>query len=191
MDAPRSVVLVEGISDKRAVEAFAVRHGRDLEADGIAIVAMGGAQAIGRFVHTFGPHGLDVGLAGLCDANEERYFRRALERSGLGSDLTREDMEALGFYVCVDDLEDELTRAVGVARVEQVIEAEGEAAAFRTFQKQPEKRGLTLEQQLHAFMWNRKLRYASLLVEALDLARAPRPLDRMLAHVESQLQGSG
>jgi hypothetical protein len=29
----------------------------------------------------------------------------------------------------------------------------------------------------------RKIRYARLLVEALDLARVPRPLDRVLAHV--------
>jgi len=29
----------------------------------------------------------------------------------------------------------------------------------------------------------RKIRYASLLVEALDLARVPRPLDGVLAHV--------
>ena len=38
---------------------------------------MGGAQAIGRFVEHFGPQGLDVKLAGLCDAAEERFFQRA------------------------------------------------------------------------------------------------------------------
>jgi hypothetical protein len=32
-------------------------------------------------------------------------------------------------------------------------------------------------------MWNRKQRYAVLLVEALDLAHVPRPLDRVLAHM--------
>jgi hypothetical protein len=31
-------------------------------------------------------------------------------------------------------------------------------------------------------MWNRKQRYAALLVDALDLERVPRPLDRVLAH---------
>jgi hypothetical protein len=30
---------------------------------------------------------------------------------------------------------------------------------------------------------SRKIRYARLLVEALDLARVPRPLDRVLTHV--------
>ena len=32
-------------------------------------------------------------------------------------------------------------------------------------------------------MWNRKQRYAVVLVEALDLAAVPRPLDRLLTHV--------
>jgi hypothetical protein len=32
-------------------------------------------------------------------------------------------------------------------------------------------------------MWNRKIRYAPLLVGALDLTRVPRPLDRVLLHV--------
>ncbi len=82
-------------------------------------------------------------------------------------------MEALGFYVCEADLEDELIRSLGAGAVEQVIESEGEWGSFRTFQKQLEKRGLAYEEQLHGFMWNRKIRYARLLVEALDLARVP------------------
>jgi len=40
-----------------------------------------------------------------------------------------------------------------------------------------------LDEQLYGFMWNRKQRYAVVLVEALDLDRVPRPLDRVLAHV--------
>ncbi|HEY7707429.1 MAG TPA: TOPRIM nucleotidyl transferase/hydrolase domain-containing protein [Gaiellaceae bacterium] len=180
MDA---VVLVEGLSDQRAVEALAGRRGRDLAAEGVSVVPMGGAQAIGRYLDRFGPDGLNVRLAGLCDAGEEPDFRRGLERAGLGSDLTREDMERLGFYVCVEDLEDELVRAVGPEDVEQVIAAEGELRAFRTFQRQLAKRDLPYEEQLWRFMWNRKQRYATLLVEAVDLARVPRPLDRVLAHV--------
>ena len=80
---PQAVVLVEGISDQCALEALAERHGRDLEAEGISVVPIGGAQSIGRFLHRFGPHGLDVKLAGLCDAGEEGDFRRGLERAGL------------------------------------------------------------------------------------------------------------
>jgi hypothetical protein len=180
-----ATVLVEGISDQVALEALAARRGRNLDAEGIAIVPMGGAHKIASFLDRFGPQGMDVRLAGLCDAAEEGDFRRALERAGLGSNLTRADMERLGFYVCVANLEEELTRSLGAAAVEQVIDAQGELGSFRTFQKQPAKRGQTHEVQLWQFMWNRKIRYATLLVDALDLTRVPRPLDRVLAHVSA------
>jgi hypothetical protein len=179
----RAVVLVEGVSDQRALEALAERRGRNLDAERISVVPMGGAQAIGSFLDTFGPRGLDVKLAGLCDVAEEGHFRRGLERAGLGSDLMRGDMERLGFYVCVEDLEDELIRALDGDSVEQLIDAQGELGSFRTFQKQPAKRGLSQTEQLWRFMWNRKIRYAPLLVDALDLTRVPAPLDRVLAHV--------
>jgi hypothetical protein len=181
----RSVVLVEGISDQRALEALAARRGRDLDAEGIAIVAIGGAGNIGKFLDRFGPRGLDVKLSGLCDLGEEPAFRRGLERAGFGSKLTRADMESLGFYVCDADLEDELIRALGVAAVERVIADEGELGSFRTLQKQPAQQGRTPEQQLRRFMGTRggrKIHYARLLVDALDLARVPRPLDRVLDH---------
>jgi hypothetical protein len=182
----RAVVLVEGVSDKLAVETLAERRGRNLKAEGISVVSIGGAQAIGRFIAQFGPQGLDLELAGLCDAAEESNFQRGLERAGLGSDLTRADLERLGFYVCVADLEDELIRALGAASVERVVQAQGDLGRFRTLQKQPEWRGRTTEEQLRRFMGSgarRKIRYAELLVDALDLTQVPRPLDRVLAHV--------
>jgi hypothetical protein len=178
-----AVVLVEGTSDKLAVEALARRRGRDLDGEGIAVVPIGGAHAIGHALDRYGPRGLDVRLAGLCDAGEERHFRRALERAGLGVDLTRDGMEALGFFVCEEDLEHELIRAVGAESVERIIVDQGDLGSFRTFQKQPAKRELPYEEQLWRFMWNRKQRYATLLVDALDLAHVPRPLDGVLAHV--------
>jgi hypothetical protein len=183
---PRAVVLVEGTSDQVALETLADRRGRDLEAEQVAIVPIGGAQAIGGFLERFGPKGLDVNLAGLCDAGEERDFRRGLERAGLGSDLTRAQMEALGFYVCDVDLEDELIRALGAEAVEQIADAQGDLGAFRTLQKQPAWRGRPREEQLRRWMGSggrRKIRYARLLVEALDLTEVPRPLNLVLAHV--------
>jgi hypothetical protein len=184
--ASRAVVLVEGISDKAAVEALAARRGRDLDAEGIAVLPIGGAQAIGRFLSRFGPQGLDVRLAGLCDAAEEREFQRGLERAGLGTSLTRSDMERLGFYVCVADLEEELIRALGAARVQEVVDAQGDLGSFRTLQKQPQWHGRPTEEQLRRFMGSggrRKIRYARFLVEALELDHVPRPLDGVLAHV--------
>jgi hypothetical protein len=182
----RAVVLVEGISDQRALEALAERRGRDLEAEGISVVPIGGAQALGRFLSVFGPQGLDVMLAGLYDAAEEDDVRRGLERAGLGSHLSRVDLERRGFYACVADLEDELIRALGAASVEEVVDAQGDLGSFRTLQKQPAWQGRTTEAQLRRFMGSggsRKIRYARLLVEALDLAQVPRPLDLVLAHV--------
>jgi hypothetical protein len=176
-------VLVEGTSDQRALTALAVRRGRDLVAEAVSIVPIGGAHAIGHYLDRFGPRGLDLVLAGLCDAGEESSFARGIARAGLGTNLTRDGMEALGFYVCEQDLEHELVRAAGVDGVLRIIESQGELGAFGTFQKQPAKRELGLEEQLWRFMWNRKIRYAPLLVDALDLDRVPRPLDGVLGHV--------
>jgi hypothetical protein len=184
----RTVVLVEGVSDRLALETLAVRRGRNLDAEGISIVPIGGATNIRGFLDRFGPQGLDVRLAGLCDAAEEGDFRRGLERAGLGSDLTRADMERLGFFVCVADLEDELIRALGAETVERVVDSQGELGSFRTLQKQPPWLGRPTEEQLRRFMGSgggRKIRYARLLVDALDLTQVPRPLDGVLAHVQA------
>jgi Overcoming lysogenization defect protein-like, TOPRIM domain len=183
---PRTVVLVEGSSDQVALEAMAERRGRELAAEGIAVVPMGGARNIRRFLELFGPRGLNLRLAGMCDAGEEGEFRRGLERVGLGSNLGRADMEALGFYVCVADLEDELIRCLGAGCVEQVVEAQGELGSFRTFQQQPAWQGRRSQAQLRRFMSThsgRKVRYARLLVDALELTSVPRPLDRLLVHI--------
>ena len=182
----RAVILVEGTSDQNAVEALAERQGRYLADEGVAVVPIGGAQAIGRYLGQYGPQGLGVKVAGLCDEAEEDDFRRGLERAGLGSDLTRADMERLGFYVCVADLEEELIRALGAASVEQLVDSQGDLGPFRTLQKQPAWQGRPLAEQLRRFMGSggsRKFRYARLIVEALEPAEVPRPLAGVLARV--------
>ena len=182
----QAVILVEGMSDQLALDALATRRGHHLKARGIAIVAMGGATNIGSFLKRFGPQGLRLRLAGLCDAAEEGDFQRGLERAGLGANLTRSERERLGFYVCVADLEDELIRAIGAAAVEHIVEAQGELEAFRTFQHQREWRGRTTEEQLRRFFGTkggRKIQSAAVLVGALDLNRVPRPLDRVLEDI--------
>ncbi|MFJ8852876.1 TOPRIM nucleotidyl transferase/hydrolase domain-containing protein [Streptomyces sp. NPDC102437] len=182
----RTVVLVEGSSDQVAIEALAARHGRDLGAEGVAVVPLGGATSIGRFLNVCGPPGLGLPLAGLCDIGEERHFRRHLERVGLGSGLTRAGLEALGFQVCVADLEDELIRALGADGVQQVIEDQGEMRPFLTFQGQPAQRERPVEHQLRRFMGThsgRKAQYAQAVIAHLDLTHVPRPLERLLANV--------
>jgi len=183
---PRIVVLVEGMSDRRALEALAARRGRDLHAEGVEVVSIGGSKNFGRFLDHFGPHGLDIGVAGLCDAAEERDVQQGLARNGFGADLTRAEMEGLGFFVCVEDLEDELIHALGTEAVLRVVESQGELDAFRTFQRQPQWRGRSDDEQLRRFFGTtsgRKIRTGAALVEALDLTRVPRPLDGLLSSV--------
>ena len=177
-DFPRAVVLVEGVSDQLAVEVLAARRGRDLAAEGAAVIPIGGAGNIRRFLDVLMPHG--IRLAGVCDAAEADDFRLAVKRAGLGDDLRR-----AGFYVCDADLEDELIRCLGAARVERIVEEQGELGSFRTFQNQPAQRARSIEAQLRRFLGTRggrKIQYAPVLVDALDLDHGPRPLDGVLAH---------
>jgi len=165
-----TVVLVEGVSDRIAVETLAARAGRDLEAERVSVIPMGGATNIRRLLEQMRPSIAGRRLAGLCDEREARYFREAID----------------DVFVCVADLEDELIRALGVAAVEQVIDAQGELGSFRIMQRQPDQQARALDQQLRRFMGTRsgrKMKYARLLVEALDLDRVPVPLDRLLSHV--------
>jgi hypothetical protein len=183
VDAARAIVLVEGLSDQIALETLARRRGRDLDREGVVVVPIGGAHAIGGYLARFGPRRSTTRLAGLYDVGEEELFRHHLEGAGFGTRLTRPDMERLGFHVCVVDLEDELIRALGPDAVEAVLGAHGDLGPFRTFQMQPPWRDQATERQLRRFMGSadrRKLRYARFLVEALDLARVPRPLDAVL-----------
>ena len=151
VEKSRAIILVEGISDQIVLEALALRYGRDLTAEGILIFPIGGAQAITRYLLQFGPHRADMKLAGLYDASEEPIFQRGLKRAGLGSPQTRVDMEKLGFFACVDDLESELLRAVGSDSVERLFTSQGDLTSFRTLQKQSAWHGKKLEAQMHRF----------------------------------------
>lgn len=170
----RTAVLLEGPSDLEAVEALAARRGRDLAAEGVCVVSMGGAMSIGRYTDLLGPPGLDLRLAGLCDVGERRFYDRGLERAGApGRD----------FFVCVSDLEDELIRALGTARVEEIVRAGGDQRAWQTFLHQPAQHDRPRHEQLRRFLGTkkgRKIRYGRLLVEALDPERTPAPLDDLL-----------
>jgi hypothetical protein len=178
-DGAATLVLVEGISDQIAVETAAAARGRDLDADGVVVVPIGGTHAIGRFVGSPGfAGGRPARLAGLCDLREEGLFRRGLAAAPTGP---------LGVFVCVDDLEDELIRAVGTAGVEALFDSQGDLGSLRSMQRQPAWRDQPVQAQLRRFLGagaRRKLRYASLLVEAAVARDAlPGPLDGLLAAV--------
>ncbi|MFE4451830.1 TOPRIM nucleotidyl transferase/hydrolase domain-containing protein [Streptomyces sp. NPDC056796] len=172
----RAAVLLEGPSDVAAVGALAASRGRDLAAEGVCVLSMGGAMGVGRYAGLLGPSGLGLRLTGLCDERERGYYARGLERAGAAS---RE------FFVCAADLEDELIRALGVTRVEEVVREEGDLRALRTFANQPAQRGRTAHQQLRRFFGTkkgRKIHYGRVLVEALGPERVP-PLDGLFAHL--------
>ncbi|MFD3782329.1 TOPRIM nucleotidyl transferase/hydrolase domain-containing protein [Streptomyces sp. NPDC058612] len=171
----RTAVLLEGLSDLAAVEALAGGRGRDLAAEGVCVVSMGGAMSVARYAGLLGPPGLGLRLAGLCDVGEQGFYERGLERAGA---------PYRGFFVCAADLEDELIRALGTERVEEVIGAEGDVRAWQTFLRQPAQHGRPRQQQLRRFLGTkkgRKIRYGRLLVEALTPDRVPAPLDDLLA----------
>ena len=184
--AEEQIVIVEGISDKLAIEALVRRIGRDLDAERITVVPIGGAQAIRRFLVDLGPRRTEVRLAGLYDAGQETEFRNAFWQLNLGASQTRADLEGLGFFACEEDLEDELIRAVGPVRVQEILEAHGDLRSFRTLQQQPAQRGRTTQQQLRRFMGahaGHKAKYARILVDELDLDRVPRPLKGLLDYL--------
>jgi Overcoming lysogenization defect protein-like, TOPRIM domain len=160
-----AVILVEGITDRIALDAVGERLGVDL--DGVEIVPIGGAQAVARVAADHA----GAGLVGLCDAGEERYFRRALGDA---------------VFVCTKDLEDELIRALGRERVEAVLAAQGDLETFRNFQNQPHWRGHPVDAQLRRWLQasdNRGKRYPPLLIGALEPAEVPAPLAGVLAVV--------
>jgi predicted ATP-dependent endonuclease of OLD family len=74
----RAVVIVEGDSDRVALETLAKRRGRDLAAEGVEIVPIGGAHAIRRY-RVAEANGSDE-LAGLVDAGGDPQARRRPHR---------------------------------------------------------------------------------------------------------------
>lgn len=172
----RGAVLLEGLSDVAAVDALAEWRGRDLAAEGVCVVDMGGAMNVGRYARLLGPDGLGLRLTGLCDERERRYYDRALGADG----------DDAAVFVCVADLEDEFLRALGTARVEEIVREAGELHPWETFARQPAQRGRSTHSRLRRFLGTkagRKIRYGRLLTEAAcEAGRVPEPLEALYAH---------
>ncbi|MFJ1743371.1 TOPRIM nucleotidyl transferase/hydrolase domain-containing protein [Streptomyces microflavus] len=172
----RTAVLLEGPSDAAAVNALAESRSRDLAAEGVCVLPMGGAMSVARFAGLLGPSGLGIRLTGLCDERERGFYERGWERAGAGAEQE--------FFVCVADLEEELIRTLGVTRVEALVQAEGDLRALQIFLRQPAQQGRSPQQQLRRFLGTkkgRKIHYGRALVQALGPDRAPAPLDDLLA----------
>jgi hypothetical protein len=182
----RTVVLVEGESDRAALETLARRVRRDLAATGVAVVPMGGITNIRVFATRYGPRGRGLTLTGLYDAPEEHVVCRGLAAAGLDAAADPDSLAALGFFKCTADLEDELIRAVGLDGVEQVIAEAGEARSLRLLSQMPAQREWTRLEVVRRFLGSksgRKARYAVLLSAAVDADRVPDPLAALIAAV--------
>jgi hypothetical protein len=176
-----TAVLVEGESDRAAVETLAARRGLPLADLGVQVVAMGGITNIGHHLVALGDQGVRIG--GLYDAAEERFVIKGLDRTGLRPFAATTPLAELGFFRCDRDLEDELIRAIGVEGLLALIESEGELRSFELLQGQPAQRARTTTQQLHRFIGSksgRKERYGRRLAQVVALDRVPVPLDALL-----------
>ena len=174
------LVLVEGESDAAAVTTaatrFAIGDGR------LRPIVAFGVTNYRRILHDLAQQHPGTTVVGLYDRPEEHVVRRAVEALGSSAPTDAAGLDVLGFHACVDDLEDEFIRAIGVEGVERVLEREGELLSFRRFQAQPAQRGRPVDRQLHRFLGTkatRKIRYGRHLAEAVDLDALPNPLRRV------------
>jgi hypothetical protein len=173
-EASVTVVLVEGESDRLAIEAVAVRLGHDLAASGATVVSMHGITNLHHHLARLADDPARRRIVGLFDVGEIAYVRHAVAGAGLGA--ADADLASIGFYACEPDLEGELIRALGSARVEELLAEHGELARFRTFQHQPAQRARPVDAQLRRFMGThsgRKARFAPIFVDALEEASIP------------------
>jgi hypothetical protein len=182
----RTIVLVEGRTDMIALTLAAQRLGRDLEAEGVSVVPINGAHAIGRFLRQLAAEAPGANLAGLYDENEEEVIRAALVRAGYGGNLDRGRLETVGFFACSADLEDELIRAAGETILSRLVEVEGDAQPWHTFRHQHAWQGRPMDQQFRRFIRSaseRNSRYIRAIVETIDPSQVPRPLRLLLDYV--------
>ena len=184
LEAFATVVLVEGESDRLAVEALARRLEFDLVAAGAAVVSMGGVTNLHHHLAALARHPERRRVVGLFDVGEIAYVRRAVAGAGLG----RADAElaSLGFFACDPDLEGELIRALGSTRMEELLAEHGELARFRSFQQQPAQRAKAVDAQLRRFMGThrgRKARFAPIMVRELEESRIPVALAALVAAI--------
>jgi hypothetical protein len=175
-----TVILVEGESDKAALEAAAEVLGFELSSTSI-LVMDGATNAVRLLGETVSGGGR---VAGLYDVAEEAHIVRALSTAGLTDGRDPTALGRLGFFECDRDLEAELIRALGAGRVIDVIGTQGDdLRRFRSLQQMPEWRERRIEDQLRRWFGSggrRKVRYAALLVRAMAANEIPPPLRQVL-----------
>ncbi|MHB1526739.1 MAG: ATP-dependent nuclease [Candidatus Dormibacteria bacterium] len=103
----RSVLLVEGVSDRIVVERVAELIGKDLDQLGVARFELDGSGLFPLAYRLFGPPGFDLRLVGLLDED-------AREAAAKEVGIPPPDLEAQGYVVCDPDLEGVYIDGLGV-----------------------------------------------------------------------------
>ena len=172
-------MLVEGESDRRALAALARQLGRDLDSEDAELVAMGGVTNLRRHLAELAALPVAPQVVGLFDVGEAATVSRMLAESGRPRASTVAELEALGFFACSLDLEEQRRQAAGPAAIEQVLAERRGLDRFRSFQRQPAQRDRPTTAQSRRFAGTasgRKTRFAADVVEVLPLDRMPAPL---------------
>lgn len=177
-----TVILVEGFSDLLAVRVLARKLGIALDASGVSLISLEGATLFVHYLKLLGPAGLRVELRGLVDEDHEADWTERLNAAGI-TVTDRPTFNAAGFQVCDPDLEAELVAPLSEQDVDAVFDTDGALAEFQTFAGQPHQAGLSNADVQMCFVKKDKIRWASLLAEALPVAAVPQPIIDLLANL--------
>jgi hypothetical protein len=173
------VVFVEGFSDLLAVRACASTLDIDLDARGVSLISLEGADILQHYLSLLGPSGLNVRMRGLCDLDKEARWTALLTVAGISIN-SRSDLNAAGFHVAEADLEEELVKALGITDTERVISEAGLTNRLEGFEKQPTNAGLSREDLLTAFAGTLKIKLAPLLASEIPASDIPGPIKALL-----------
>ncbi len=206
MSTQRLVVLLEGRSDVAAVCALLRQRTPAVTSTRLDLVDMGGVTNVRRHLAALtngsaASSGHDDGrppppvrrVLGVCDAGEASFFARALRSVGHPVSSVQ-DMAALGFHVCDQDLEDELIRALGADRVIDVLADLDLMDRFATFRRQPTWAGRPVTDQLRRFAGTtsgRKALVAGALAASMAPDQVPPPLAALVADIEAAAADCG
>jgi len=162
----RSVLAVEGPSDRIMVERVAALTGLDLDRLGVAVFDLDGAKLFPFAYDVFGPGGFDLKLTGIVDEDA-----RATWATAVGVDPT--DLESAGYVVCDPDLEGVYIDSLGVGAVIAMLLASPQMTEASMLQS---CKVATLGDITRDSLWNyckgRKVQAALAVAASLDLAQA-------------------
>lgn len=180
----RMFVLLEGPSDVAAVSALMKTLGIDPVP--VELVSLNGVTNVGRVLEEIRLlRGTDADVVGLCDAADTRFVEKALVADGLPvADAT--DLPVYGFFVCQQDLEDELIRALGPGRALVALQGAGLGSKLEALRTQEPWVDRPLAEQLHRFCGaasGRKELAAGILATAMSEADIPEPLAMLLERI--------